>query len=59
MTRPNLASLVAGLSLTAIGVLLVMATEDAIDLRPGYFWPAMLAAAGATLLASDVARRRR
>ena len=57
--RFHLTSLVAGLALTAIGVLLVLATEDQVDLTPGYLWPAVLAAAGATLLASGVRRRRR
>ena len=60
MTRQfHLTSLVAGAALTALGVLLVLATENQIDLTPGYLWPAVLAAAGAILLASGVRRRRR
>ena len=59
MTRftrnPDLTSLIGGIVLVALGVLLTLASEDVIDLSLNYLWPALLAAAGAILLAS---RRR-
>lgn len=55
---PDLTSLIGGLVLVALGTLLVLASEDVVDLSLSYLWPALLAAAGATLLASGLARRR-
>jgi LiaI-LiaF-like transmembrane region len=55
----HLTSLVGGLCLVALGTLLVLETEDVIDLTLGYLWPALLAAAGATLLASGLRKGRR
>jgi len=56
--RPDLTSLVAGIALIALGVLLVLESEDVLDLSLSYLWPALLAAAGAVLLASGLRRRR-
>lgn len=55
---PDLTSLVAGIALMALGVLLVLESEGVLELSLGYLWPALLAAAGAALLASGVRRRR-
>jgi Domain of unknown function (DUF5668) len=56
--RPDLTSLVAGIALMALGALLVLESEDVLDLSLGYLWPALLAAVGAVLLASGLRRRR-
>ncbi len=56
--RPDLTSLVAGIALIALGVLLVLESEDVLDLSLSYLWPALLATAGAVLLASGLRRRR-
>ena len=50
-------SLAAGLVLIALGALLLLDRTDAIDLRFGYLWPALLAAVGAIMLASGLSRR--
>jgi len=55
----DLTSLIGGLCLAAVGTLLVLETEDVINLSLGYVWPALLAAAGATLLASGIRKGRR
>jgi hypothetical protein len=52
-------SLAAGLVLIALGSLLLLDRIDAIDLRFGYLWPALLATVGAILLASGLSRRDR
>jgi hypothetical protein len=57
--RPDLTSLVGGIALVLLGALLVLQSEDVLELGLGYLWPALLAAAGATLLASGIRRRRR
>ena len=49
-------SLVAGLVLIGLGGLFLLDRLDALDLRFGYLWPALLAALGAILLASGLAR---
>ena len=51
-------SLAAGLALIALGGLFLLDRLDALDLRFGYLWPALLAAVGAILLASGLSRRR-
>ena len=56
---PDLTSLVGGIVLFALGLLLVLESEDVLDLSLAYLWPALLAAAGAILLASGIRRRRR
>jgi hypothetical protein len=50
-------SLAAGLALIALGGLLLLDRVEAIDLRFGYLWPALLGAAGAILLAAGLSRR--
>lgn len=51
-------SLAAGLALIGLGGLFLLDRLDALDLRFGYLWPALLAAVGAILLASGLSRRR-
>jgi hypothetical protein len=52
-------SLVAGIALTALGTVLLLDNVDVIDLRFGYFWPALTATLGVILLASGLSRGRR
>jgi hypothetical protein len=52
-------SLAAGFVLIALGGLLLLDRVEAVDLRFGYLWPALLAAVGAILLASGLSRRDR
>jgi hypothetical protein len=52
------ASLVAGLAVSGFGVLLLLDQVDAIDLRFGYFFPAILGVVGAILLAVGLTGRR-
>ena len=58
LARVDLTSLIGGLCLAAVGTLLVLETEDVINLSLGYVWPALLAAAGATLVASGIRKAR-
>jgi hypothetical protein len=51
-------SLVAGLAIVAFGTLLLLDRVDALDLRFGWFWPALTATIGAILLASGLSRGR-
>ena len=51
-------SLVAGLALAAFGTLLLLDQADVLNLRFGYFWPAIAATVGAILLASGLNRGR-
>ena len=53
------ASLVAGLVVCALGVLLLLDQVDAIDLRFGYFLPAILGTVGAIMLAIGLTGRQR
>ena len=53
------ASLVAGLAVSALGVLLLLDQTDTIDLRFGYLWPALLGTIGAILLAFGLTGKRR
>ena len=50
-------SLVAGLVLIGVGVVLLLDRLEVLDLRFGYLWPLLLAAVGAILVASGLARR--
>jgi hypothetical protein len=50
-------SLSAGLVLIGLGSVLLLDRLEAVDLRFGYLWPALLAALGAILLASGLSRR--
>jgi Domain of unknown function (DUF5668) len=57
MSRVDWASLAAGLALIGLGGLFLLDRVEAIDLRFGYLWPALLAAVGATVLAAGLSRR--
>ena len=57
--RPNIAALVSGLALLALGILLVLDAQGTLDLGFAYVGPALLGVAGATLLASGLSSRRR
>jgi len=57
--RPNIASLVSGLALLALGILLVLDAQGSLDLGFAYVGPALLGVVGATLLASGLSSRRR
>jgi hypothetical protein len=50
-------SLAAGLVLMGLGTLFLLDRVDAVDLRFGYLWPALLAALGAILLTAGLSRR--
>ena len=52
-------SLAAGLALIGLGGLFLLDRLEALDLRFGYLWPALLAAVGAIVLASGLSRRDR
>ena len=58
-SRPNIASLVSGLALLALGILLVLDAQGTLDLGFAYVGPALLGVVGATLLASGLSSRRR
>jgi len=51
-------SLVTGLVLIGLGGLFLLDRLEALDLRFGYLWPALLAGLGAILLASGLRRER-
>lgn len=55
--RPDIAALVAGLAVLALGLLLLLDAGDAFELSFAVFAPAACAAAGAILLARGLARR--
>jgi hypothetical protein len=57
MRRVDWTSLAAGLVLIGLGGLFLLDRLEAIDLRFGYLWPALLAALGAILLAAGLSRR--
>lgn len=57
--RPNIAALVSGLALLALGILLVLDAQGTLDLGFAYVGPALLGVVGATLLASGLSSRRR
>jgi hypothetical protein len=56
--RPDIASLVAGLCVAALGVLLLLDATGAVALRFKVLAPAACAALGAILLASGMTRPR-
>ena len=56
MTRPDPVSLVAGIALTALGVLLLLDQLGTIELTFAYGAPAVLATVGAILVASGMTR---
>ncbi len=55
--RPDPATLVAGLVVIVLGAVLLAASAGAFDLSFAAFGPLVLAAVGATLLASGLSRR--
>lgn len=55
----DITSLIAGLAIAAFGTLLLLDRAGVLDLRFGYFWPAVTATIGAILLASGLSRGRR
>jgi hypothetical protein len=57
--KVDVTSLVAGVVIVALGTLLLLDRTDVLDLRFGYFWPALTATIGAILLASGLSRGRR
>jgi hypothetical protein len=59
MRRFDWTSLAAGVVLMGFGGLLLLDRLDAVDLRFGYLWPALLAAVGVIVLASGLSRRDR
>jgi Domain of unknown function (DUF5668) len=56
MRKLDWTSLAAGLVLIGLGGLFLLDRLEALDLRFGYLWPALLAAVGAILLASGLSR---
>ena len=54
----DMGALVGGLSLLAVGLLLLADFTDVLDVGFAAMAPAVLAAAGATLLACGLAQRR-
>ena len=56
MRRLDWTSLAAGLVLIGLGGLFLLDRLEALDLRFGYLWPALLTAVGAILLASGLSR---
>ena len=60
MTRsPNVTALVTGLTVIALGALIVVNAGSGLDLGFAYIGPALVAALGVVLLASGLAARRR
>jgi hypothetical protein len=57
--RPDLPVLVGGLAVTGMGIVLLLDRLHAITLSFGWLAPTLLAAIGAYLLASGLARGRR
>jgi hypothetical protein len=57
--RVDTPALVGGLAVTALGLLLLLDRLEVIHLGFGWLWPALLATAGAYLVASGLARPRR
>jgi hypothetical protein len=56
--RRDITSLVAGASIVALGVMLLLDAAGTFDLRFGALAPAVCAALGAILLASGMSRPR-
>ena len=57
MTRPNLATLISGLSIAVLGTVLLLDRLDALSLDFGSMAPLALAVVGTILLAGGLARR--
>jgi hypothetical protein len=56
--RPDIPSFVAGLAVLLLGVVLLLAALDAVELSFALFAPVACAAAGAILLANGLSRRQ-
>lgn len=56
MRQVDWTSLAAGLVLIGLGGLLLLDRTEALDLRFGYLWPALLAAIGVIVLAAGLSR---
>ncbi len=59
MRSPNVTVLLTGVAVFALGVLLVLDADGAIDLRFSYLAPVLVGALGAILLASGLVGRGR
>jgi hypothetical protein len=59
MPRTDIPALVGGIAVTALGFLLLLDRLEVLHLGFGWLWPALLATAGAYLVASGLARPRR
>lgn len=57
--RPDIVSLVAGLTIAALGTILLLDQLDALDLSLGYAAPAVLATVGAIVLTMGLTGPRR
>ncbi len=57
--RLDVPTLVGGLAAAGVGAVLLLDGVGALRLSFGWLWPLLLAAAGAYLLASGLAQRRR
>jgi hypothetical protein len=57
MTRPQLASLAAGVAVTLIGVLLLLTEEGTIEPSGGWLLALLAGLAGAALVASGMGAR--
>lgn len=59
MNAPNVTALIAGVAITALGILLLLDRAGQIDLGFAYLAPALAAGIGLVLLAGGLADRRR
>ena len=59
MPRTDIPALVGGIAVTALGFLLLLDRLEVLHLGFGWLWPALLATAGAYLVATGLARPRR
>jgi hypothetical protein len=57
MRQVDWTSFAAGLVLIGLGALLLLDRTQALDLRFGYLWPALLAVIGVIVLAAGLSRR--
>ncbi|HEX3317160.1 MAG TPA: hypothetical protein VHR88_04020 [Solirubrobacteraceae bacterium] len=58
-SRLDVPALVGGLAVTTLGTLLLLDRVHVLHLGFGWLWPALLATAGAYLVAGGLARPRR
>jgi hypothetical protein len=57
--RPDTGSLAAGIAVVLLGTLILLQEEGTIELEAGWLVPAIVAAAGAALVASGIGARNR